>query len=102
MKKLNLNLDLSIYTNYRLFLKDALKKLSITVQQTAISCDIDPSLLTKILKGERPLNFDDALSLSQLLNLNNKQFDHFDLLRRFNNTKSKQEKKYLALKLYLK
>jgi hypothetical protein len=95
MKKLNI----FHYTNFRLFVKDVLNVQKITSRAIALRSNIDPSLFAKILKAKRNILFDDSFSLATVIGLNKKEFERFDLLIRFCQTDSKNEKKFLSKKV---
>ncbi|MBD3343851.1 MAG: TIGR02147 family protein [Chitinivibrionales bacterium] len=92
------------YFDYRQFLMDILAEKQKTASRLssralAGKAGIDPSLFSKVLKGKRNISPEQVLRLSEVLELDKKSTEYFELLVRFCQARSHEAKRLYFDKL---
>jgi uncharacterized protein (TIGR02147 family) len=85
------------YLDYRAFLRDALEKrkaekAGFSLRYVAQRMGINPGFFNRALKGERNLSAEHILRLCEILKLDAKQKQYFELLVQYNQAKGQIEK----------
>lgn len=92
--------DVFTYFDYRKLVTDILADTSgLSLRGLARQLSIDPSFLSKILRGERNLSMEHALAIAGVLGLGKDATRYFEHLVRFNQARSLEAKRHYFEKL---
>jgi uncharacterized protein (TIGR02147 family) len=92
------------YLDYRQFLKDYLAKMQqqsryYSLRATASRAGVDPSYLSKVLRGEKNLTPQAGVRIAHHCKFSRKETAYFELLIQFNQAKGAEEKSFYMERL---
>lgn len=92
------------YLDYRQFLKDYLAQMQkksryYSLRSTASHAGVDPSYLSKVLRGQKNLTPEAGVRIARHCKLSRKETAYFELLIQFNQAKGGEEKSFYMERL---
>ena len=101
------HIDIYKYCDYRLYLQDCFNFLkesnhNLSQRYAASKIGLDPSTLTKIIKGKRKLSFEQTIYFTEFLKLPKSQKEFFELLVRYDHAQTETELEACRKKIELR